>query len=149
MSEQPTARSQGIASSSTTMTLIPYAQTLLDKSQELILGGEHNVATVVAHMACEVAAEQALSRAFATKGLEYLEDAVTDFFNGFNLGNELIRNLYNALAGREIHEQPFWQAFKGSATRRNGIMHRGENATKEQAEATYEAAGKLIAYLKS
>ena len=103
---------QSRASSLTTMTVIPYAETLLAKSQELISRGEYNIATVVAHMACEVAAEQALSRAFASKGLEYLDDAVTDFLIGYNIATKRIRNLYNALTGREIQKQPFWHAFK-------------------------------------
>ena len=128
------------------MTVIP---TLLAKSKELISQGEHMVATVVAHMACEVAAEQALSRAFADKGLGYLEDAVTAFLNGCNLANDRHRNLYNAVAGRKIHEQPFWRGFKESAQRRNDIIHQGASATKEQGEATYRAASQLIAYLKS
>jgi hypothetical protein len=114
------------------MIVIPYAETLLAKSQELISRGEYNIATVVAHMACEVAAEQALSRAFASKGLEYLDDAVTDFMNGYNLAHELNRNLYNALAGREIQKQSFWQPFKESATRRNAVMHRGQMPRKKR-----------------
>ena len=70
------------------------------------------VATVVAHMACEVAAEQALSRAFADKGLEYLDDAVTVFLNGYNIANERHRNLYNALAGRKIQSNHSGEASK-------------------------------------
>jgi hypothetical protein len=69
--------------------------------------------------------------------------------NGYNLAKERNRNLYNALVGRKIQDEPFWQAFKVSATRRNKIMHEGASATKEEAEQTYGAAGELIAYLKT
>ena len=76
-------------------------------------------------MACEVAVERALGRAYAAKGLSYIEAAVGAFFNGYNIGGaERMRNFYNALTGRTIHNEPFWQAFKASATRRNKIIHK-------------------------
>jgi hypothetical protein len=71
------ARGQGVGFAAATITVIPYAETLLAKSQELISRGDFNIATVVAHMACEIAAERAISRAFAHRDLGYLENAVT------------------------------------------------------------------------
>jgi hypothetical protein len=58
---------QGKGSTIAMVTLIPYAETLLDKSKELIQRGEFNIATVVAHMACEIAVERAISRAVADR----------------------------------------------------------------------------------
>jgi hypothetical protein len=101
------------------LTLIPYAETLLAKSQELISRNEFNIGAVVAQMACEIAAERAISRAFVSRGLEYLEDAVSSFLFGYNLATKRNRNLYNALTGREIQNQP------ESADRRNAAVHRG------------------------
>ena len=73
-----TSRKQGISArlqtasfATGTITVIPYAETLLAKSQELISSGDFNIATVVAHMACEIAAERAISLAFASRGLGY------------------------------------------------------------------------------
>jgi hypothetical protein len=129
------ARGQGVGFAAATITVIPYAETLLAKSQELISRGDFNIATVVAHMACEIAAERAISRAFAHRDLGYLENAVTSFV-GYNLASKRNRNLYNALSGRTIHEQPFWQAFTDSAQRRNAAVHGGANVTKEEAEDT-------------
>jgi hypothetical protein len=133
-------------SASVTLTVTPYSETLLAKSKDLIAKGEFSIAVVVAHMACEISAEQAMSRAFANKGIEYLEDSVLAFLSGYNLKTTRIRNLYNAVTGRQIEN--FWQAFTVSATRRNDLMHKGRTATKAEAEASYKAATDLVAYLK-
>ena len=56
--------------------------------------------------------------------------------------------IYNTLSGRTMQDQPFWQAFKESAKRRNAVVHKGAGVTKEQAEETQRAATELVAYLK-
>jgi hypothetical protein len=99
------------------LTVTPYSETLLTKSQDLIAKGEFSIAVVVAHMACEISAERAISRAFADKGIQNLEEPIFAFLSGCNLANERVRDLYNAMTGKEIQKQPFWQAFKESAIR--------------------------------
>lgn len=136
------------ARASASLTITPYSETLLAKSQELIAKGEFNIAVVVAHMACEISVERAISRAFVDKGIEYLEDPIFALMSGYNLANERIRNLYNAMTGREVQKEPFWQAFKESATRRNKTVHKGGSVTKAEVEETFKAATDLVAYLK-
>jgi hypothetical protein len=131
-----------------TATVIRYPEALLAKAQELIASNDFSIATVVAHMACEIAVERTLSRAFADKGLGYLEKSVSALFSGYNLGNERIRNLYNAMTGNEIQNQSFWYAFMESSKRRNAAVHAGATITKGDAEASYKAASDLVTYLK-
>ena len=69
------------------MHVITYPQKLLAFAEQLIGLGEHSISIVVAHMACEVATDRALSDAFKAKGLEYLEDPIEDLLPGNNLGN--------------------------------------------------------------
>lgn len=133
---------------SATLTVTPYEDTLLSKAQELIKAGNYDIATVVAHMACEIGAERAISRAFTARGIADLEDSVSALFSGNNLAHEPIRNLYNALAGRKIQDQPFWQDFKESAIRRNRAVHKGRTITAIEAAASLQAARGLVAYLK-
>ena len=142
------ARGFSFASGRAAATVIPYAETLLAKAQELIARDEFSIAVVVAHMACEISAERAISRAFAQKSIAYLEKSVLDFLSGYNLGNERIRKLYNALTGEQIQDQPFWQAFKTSADRRNDIIHGGKIATRSEAEESFQAASSLVAHLR-
>jgi hypothetical protein len=134
--------------SDVTGVVITYPEALLTKAQELITTGDFSIAVVVAHMACEISAERAISRAFAVKGIGYLEESVLAFLCGYNLATHRIRNFYNAVTGNQIQDQSFWQAFKESATRRNNAVHRGRIVTKAEAEESYKAASDLVAYLK-
>jgi hypothetical protein len=128
--------------------LLAYPRYLMNAARSLIDQGQPSIAVVVAHMACEVATEQKLSEAFATKGLQYLEAAVTDFLNGYNLASDKNRKLYVALTGDEVHNAGFWPKFKASATRRNKIIHEGLNVDKAAAEDSYQAADNLLVHFK-
>ena len=128
--------------------VVTYPQNLLTVARSLIDQGQFSISVIVAHMACEVATERSLSDAFAAKGIQNLEEAILEFLNGYNLANDRIRTLYTALTGDNIQSQPFWQAFKNSANRRNRIMHGGLVVGNVEAEASFEAASALIAYLK-
>ena len=136
------------ASACVDAVVIPYPEALLTTAQRLIADGEFSIAVVVAHMACEISAERALSRAFAAKGIGYLEEAVEDLLPGYNLANDRVRKLYHAVTGNEIEKQSFWQEFKKSATRRNQAVHKGRVVTKADAEASFKAASDLVALLK-
>ena len=137
-----------VTGASIAAVVITYPEALLTTAQGLIAGGDFSIAVVVAHMACEISAERALSRTFAAKGIEYLGESVGDLLPGYNLANERVRNLYNALTGDQIQKQSFWKAFKESASRRNAAVHKGSIMTKEEAEASYKAASDLVAYLQ-
>jgi hypothetical protein len=127
---------------------ISYPEKLLITAQDLIAQGEFSIAVVVAHMVCEISGERAISQAFKAQGIDYLQQPVEDLLSGYNLANERVRNLYNAVTGGAIQQQPFWQHFKESATRRNQAVHEGKIATKAEAEASLNAASSLVKYLK-
>ena len=80
--------------------------------------------------------------------IHYLEQPIEDLLSSYNLANDRVRSLYNAVTGDEIQNQPFWDQFKDSATRRNKAVHVGKIATKAEAEASFNAASNLVAYLK-
>lgn len=138
----------GVTTVSASLIVVPYSETLLAKSQELIDKGDFNIAIVVAHMACEIQAERVLSKEFLDKGLTYLEDAVLDLLSGYNLGNKRILDLFNSMTGKRPQDQPFWQAFKNSSQLRNKIVHHGQAVTRPDAVSSHTAASELIAYIK-
>lgn len=129
---------------------VSYPEALLSTAQRLIAEGEFANAVAIAHMACEISTENALSRTFATKGIGYLEESIEDLLPSFSLANDRVRNLYNAVTGNEIQKQPFWQTFKESAKRRNDIARKGKGAavTKMDAEDSFKAVSDLIMFLK-
>ncbi len=127
---------------------IPLYETLLVTARNLIGSNEFSVAVVVAHMACEVKVARVLTDSFQAKGLTHLEEAVVDLLPGYNLANKRIRNVYNAIKGDDIHNQPFWAAFVASAERRNKVTHEGLIVNKEEAEASLKVARELVDYLQ-
>lgn len=99
-------------------------------------------------MACEISAERAISRAFKGKGVGHFEESVRDLLSGYNLANDRVRALYNAVTGDQIENQPFWQAFKESAKLRNQAVHKSRIVTKDEAEKSLWAASDLVTYLR-
>jgi hypothetical protein len=131
-----------------TAVLISYPQFLLNLAKNLIGQGHFSITVVVAHMACEIAAERALSAAFTARSISDLQEPVASFLNGYNLGNERIRKLYTALTADNIEKTPFWADFVASGKRRNAIIHRGMTVDHASAEKSLTAATALVAHLK-
>jgi hypothetical protein len=105
------------------------------------------VATIVAHLACEVAIERSLSDSFARKGIRSFEDAVANILSGYNLANDMVRNLYTSVTGDELREQPFWGNFVRSANRRDNIIRKGLIVGRTDAEESIKAASDFLAHL--
>jgi hypothetical protein len=120
--------------------LLEYAKSLLDSKFP-------GVAVLIAHVACEIAVERRLTRAYADREIPELQEPVQKLHNGFNLGNTNIRKLYEALTGDKISDQPFWSTFKNSAERRNKVAHSEITVTKDEAKESVEVAEKLVAYI--
>jgi HEPN domain-containing protein len=127
----------------------PYHRFLLDTAQRLFESGHYAPAIVTAQMACEIATEQAISAAYRRRGIEDLDEPIGDLFQSLNLGNERLRRLYVALTHDPIHEQPFWQRFTEHATRRHRVIHRGQRASKNDAEASISAAAEFVEHLEA
>ena len=129
-------------------TVTSYPQRLLSVAKGLIDAGEYSIAVVVAHVACEIATDRAFTKALAAKGLGYLEEPVGAYFSGTVLTQDRNRDLFNALTGDEIQKKPFWEPFKRSVKRRNGIAHKGEIVGKPEAEESLAVATDFVAHLE-
>ena len=119
------------------------ARFLLARNDDKLCG----LATIVAHLACEVAIERSLSDSFARKEIRSLEETVADVLNGYSLANDKVRRLYTSLTGDEIQEQPFWDNFIRSAKRRDNIIRKGLIVGRTDAEETIKAAGDFLDHL--
>ena len=123
--------------------LLGISRFLLGKNDDKLCG----LATIIAHLACEVAIERSLSDSFARKGIPSLEDTVPDVLNGYNLANEKIWNLYSSLSGDRIQDQPFFGNLVRSAKRRDNIIRKGLIVGRADAEESIEAANDFLAHL--
>jgi len=123
--------------------LLRIARFLLGKHDDKLCG----LATIVAHIACEVAVERSFSDLLARKGVQSLEETVADALSGYNLANEKVLKLYASLTGDEIQQAPFWGAFIRSAKRRDNIIRKGLIVGRGDAEESIEAASDFLAHL--
>ena len=123
--------------------LLGVSRFLLGKKDDKLFG----LATIVAHLACEVAVERSFSDFFARKGIQSLEETVADALNGYNLANDKVSKLFTSLTGDEIQRQPFWAAFVRSAKRRDNIIRKELIVGRADAEESIKAANDFLAHL--
>jgi hypothetical protein len=123
--------------------LLGISRFFLGKNDDKLCG----LATIVAHLSCEVAVERSFSDIFARKGIQSFEETVADALNGYNLANDKVSKLYTSLTGDEIQEQPFWAAFVRSAKRRDNIVRKGLIVGRADAEESVRAASDFLAHL--
>lgn len=125
-----------------------YPDVLLRKATALHADGEHGIATVVAHMACEVAVERTISATLDANFDAAASEALLAMFNGYGLNDGKQRALYSALTRHEIQREPFWQSYKSSVGRRNRVVHGKHIATQAEGAETLRAAELLLACIK-
>lgn len=123
--------------------LLRIARYLLGRNDDKLYG----LATIMAHLACEVAVERSMSDALAGKGIRSLEEPLADALNGYSLSNDKVRNIYTSLTGDEIQERPFWGSFVRSAKRRDAIIRKGSLVGRTDAEESIRAASDFLAHL--
>ena len=125
-----------------------YHETLVSLAEELLKQKAFGVAVVVAHMACEIVVERAMTKAFAKRSIQDLEDRIMEFVPGYNLGNDRIRKLYTALTGDKVGDEAFWQEFKDSSQRRNRSIHNGEQIAEADANRSVTVVRKFIEHVE-
>ena len=123
--------------------LLSIARFFLDKNDDKLCG----IATIMMHVACEVAIERTLSDSFARKGIRSLEESVAGVLNGYNLADDKVRDLYTSLTGDEIREQAFWDGFIRSAKRRDNIIRKELIVGRKDAEDSFRAVNDFLAHL--
>jgi hypothetical protein len=129
-------------------TFVTYSEFLLETADSLVNAGHAEMAVVTAHIACEIATERSFSRAFQHHHIDFLEEPLTAFFNGYNLANKRLRALYTALTGNQPEQQSFWPAFVASSERRNRVVHRGVPVTPPEAHESIGAARAFVQYVQ-
>jgi hypothetical protein len=120
---------------------------LLDAAKQLNADGHHAAAIVTAQTACEVCTAVVFTAALRAKGVESLTDPLRNLILSYSLANERVRNLYVALSGDRIQDEPFWSDFKVHATLRRDIVHEGQSATAEDADKSIAAVKAVIDHL--
>jgi hypothetical protein len=128
---------------------VSYSRQLLEVAKRLITQGDFGIAIVVAHTACEIAVERALSQQLQSRKIdEMLEEAIEGFLSGYALTDNRARKLYAALTGDNIQQTTFWQRYEQSVGRRNRVVHRGATMEKTEAEASLQVVAEFVTHMK-
>jgi hypothetical protein len=127
--------------------VVTYPQALLKNAASLITAKQYNEALVIAHMACEIAAERAFAKALAKRPQRTPKETGGDLPTGYNLANEQTRKQYTEVTGDNIQDQPFWPAFAQFVHLRNQIVHASKKVSRAEAEASLKAATGLVHHL--
>jgi hypothetical protein len=128
--------------------IAPYYRQLLETAKRYRRDGEHELAVISAQTACELVTETAFDKFIRVHRLSGSDKKHARPLN-CDLGNERVKALYVLLSWDKIERQPFWQGFKDHTKRRHGIVHKGEKATAQEAEASLRAATDLIAHVEA
>ena len=138
-----------LSGSDVTLTVVRYPEVLLQTAKRLFDNNEYGVAVVVAHTACEVAVERVISQSLQQSNVSQIAEPVDKLINGYNLSNEKVRLLFDALTGKKIkkEKQQIWEKFRKSVTRRNRAVHAGTQPTRDEAEQSLFVTTEMIQYL--
>ena len=128
--------------------LPPYIE-IFGSARKLFDKAEGEAAVVVAQTACEVLGADVLSRLVKKRGIEYLGKWIGRAVReSSDFNNQLVRDLYAALSGDRIQEQPFWGRYVGHVRARHDIVHEGRRLTKQEAQDSLNAAEEFIRHLE-
>jgi hypothetical protein len=122
---------------------------LIKTAKDLKDQGHPEAAIVTAQTACEVCTEIFLEAGFRDQDITYLKDPITKLLPNYNVANPRVRSIYETVCDDQIGREPFWARFKQHVERRNRIVHRGENASQQDAEDSIAVAEEVIVHIRS
>ena len=108
---------------------------------------DYGLAIIAAHIGCEIAATRVFSTALQAQNIDYLDEPLSDFLNGFNLASDRNLPLFNAVTKLGIQKQPFWADFKASSKIRNDLVHTIRVATETESRSSLDAATGFVKFL--
>jgi hypothetical protein len=121
---------------------------LLDTARELRDQGHPEAAIVTAQTACEVCTEAVLTEALRRRvGDDVVADLITGSLWNYNPTNPRVKRLYETLFDHRIQDEPFWQSLKKHVDRRHAVVHRGKEATSQEADESITAVDAATQHL--
>jgi hypothetical protein len=131
------------------VTPVSYVR-LLRSARQWYEDGYYSEAVILLQTSAELFAEQVFTALCRRRDLEYLRPQLERLlFNNYNLAQDKVSSLYQALAEDDLKQQPFWSRYKAHNELRNDIVHDGRAATKLECEQSLRAVTDLIDHLKT
>jgi len=127
----------------------PYAETLLTSTKTRINEGQFDFAVILCQMAAEYHTEITFDALFNKKNVPELLGPIEALLNNYNIRNERVFTLFNALSGDTIQQQPFWSDLTAHTKLRNEIIHKRRVSSKAEAEMSVTCVERLVTHLKT
>ena len=120
---------------------------LMDEATRVLNSESHfEWAVVLAQTACEVYVRNILERRAAQLGDAAIKKVLG--LPGTNLANERVRSTFHKMTGYTPPDgSEWWREYQAHAQRRHRIVHAGARITRQDAEASIEAAKTMIHFL--
>ena len=120
----------------------PYYRDLLGLASVLIAEARyefrHELAVIVAQMACEILVEQTV--ASRVKSLKPRQT--------FNLHAKETRKLYKSATADDIEQTHFWPQYGPHAIRRHEVVHRGRRVNQAEAQESLTVATQFVDHVE-
>ena len=117
-----------------------YYRDLLAMSNSVITEGRHELAVIVAQMACEVLIEQTLTPLLKAPKAARMN---------FNVRRKDMLKLYTTLTHDRIDNATFWPMHGTHATRRHEVVHRGRRVNPAEAQESLTVATQFVDHVES
>jgi hypothetical protein len=129
----------------------PLFEALLNSADGLLTRvNQPSAAVLVAQTAIEVCTARLIGKLLDKLGASILEYWIDNRLQNYNIANETVRSLYQALSSdTQIAQQSFWQRLQSHVQLRNDIAHEGRFATQAQGQASLAVTREVIEYLTS
>jgi hypothetical protein len=131
---------------------------LLKTAEQLRDGGHWGSAVVFARTACELCTELVIAYGFhrlvtpGRPGRRFrfrLGEDVGSLIHTYNLADQKLRAVYEALTDDSIHQCSFWENYTRLSALRNRIVHSGEQATEEQGRQACATAEEFLRHMET
>jgi hypothetical protein len=141
--------SMALTGEKSVIKISPLFEALLNSADGLLNRvNQPSAAVLVAQTAIEVCTERLVSKLLDKRGANFLEDWIDARLPNYNIANETVRSLYQALSSdTQIAQRPFWQRLGSHVQLRNDIAHEGRIAREDEAQASITVAREVIDYL--
>jgi len=127
----------------------PFHQKLLEEAKHSLHAGLYEMAVVLSQAACEMCTEWALTTLLTIRNIKGLAEPLLDLFKATDICTERLHNVYEALSGDSPNQQPFWSALKIHHARRNGVVHRGQKSSQNEAQESVLVVEQYLLHLEN
>jgi hypothetical protein len=122
-------------------------------AHKLFDDGTYDYAVVTTQTACELLVFDGITELLEAQGESPVADFARSWFEKSgrtpSLKDDRLRELWTLLTGDKVQEQDWWHAYSEHLVRRHGVVHRGTEPTKAEADESLKATDAFRAHVRT